>query len=174
MKSNLVLCGFMGTGKSTLGPLLSERLKFSFIDLDALIEQQQSCRITDIFADQDEAAFRDLETQALQGVLAQDQQVIAVGGGVVVRTSNCALIEQRARLVCLTASIDVLLERLAGDDTRPLLQGSDAKQKMIQLLDQRRGVYESIAWQMVTNHKTFEQCVEEIYQEWMHPKLPSN
>lgn len=173
-QTNLILTGFMGTGKSTLGPLVAKQLQLVFVDLDAMIEQEQKTTIADIFAQQGEASFRDIEHKALSKVLLNKNQVIAVGGGALMFERNRELMQQQARLVCLMASEETLLQRLSQDTQRPLLQADDARQAVLRLWQQRKDVYQSVPWQVSTDQKSYQECVKEICQEWLNPTLPSN
>ncbi|OED35610.1 hypothetical protein AB834_04585 [PVC group bacterium (ex Bugula neritina AB1)] len=170
----MVLCGFMGTGKSTLGPLIAKQLNFSFVDLDAWIEKEHRCTIADIFERSGEKYFRKCETEALQKVLLSQKQVISVGGGAVISDFNRSLIERKARLVCLKASTEELLKRLKKDTGRPLLQKADFEKTVEQLLKERLPIYNQISWQVETDNKSLSECVKEICIEWENPQLLSN
>ncbi len=112
---NVVLIGYRGSGKSTVGRLLAERLGFAFVDTDGLIEQRTGLTIREIFADQAEEGFRNLETQVILEVAGQDRQVISTGGGAVLRDENIQALRQSGKLVYLTASPDVLWARIFAD-----------------------------------------------------------
>ncbi|MCB9545923.1 MAG: shikimate kinase [Myxococcales bacterium] len=120
---HLLISGPMGTGKSTVGRLVADRLSLPFTDLDADVEAQAGCSVAALFAREGEAGFRVRERRALEAALAGPAAVIALGGGTIVDPENRHLIRQHGRLVTLTASLETLAERLAGDTTRPLLAG---------------------------------------------------
>ncbi len=140
--NNIILIGFMGSGKSTLGRRLARLTGSSFVDTDEMIEQQQGRAIKDIFAQEGEAYFRDLETKALEELLQRDEDgVIAVGGGLPVRSENRALLKKLGLTVYLNASVDTLEERLSGDKKRPLLQGADVRSRIEGLMAEREALY---------------------------------
>lgn len=142
-RRNLVLIGFMGTGKSCVGKLVARSLGWKFVDTDQRIVAAAGCPITEIFADPErgEAWFRDLETRVLTEVLAKEEQVVATGGGVVVREENRKLLAEGGYVFWLRASVDALYERVRRNRRRPLLQTDDPKQTIIELLDQREPMY---------------------------------
>ncbi|MGE5304572.1 MAG: shikimate kinase, partial [Alphaproteobacteria bacterium] len=108
---NIALTGFMAVGKSAVGRTLARKLKRRFIDLDKVVEKAEGMKVRDIFEQKGEAYFRQREKEALAQVLEQDGQIIATGGGVVLDQENVRLLRDRALLICLGASTDVLLER---------------------------------------------------------------
>ena len=118
---HIFLIGFMGTGKSTIGPLLAERLKIPFTDLDDQIVSAQGSTIADIFSDEGEEVFRQYELSALRGLLKSPATVIALGGGAVTVDGVLQLLRTTGRTVLLTADWDTLWERLQSDTQRPLL-----------------------------------------------------
>ncbi|MEZ4471009.1 MAG: shikimate kinase [bacterium] len=120
---HLLISGPMGTGKSTVGRLVADRLSLPFLDLDALVETDAGMSVARIFSAEGEDAFRQREHRALAEALSGPPSVIALGGGTVVDASNRHAARLHGRLVTLTASMETLHHRLAGDDTRPLLAG---------------------------------------------------
>lgn len=141
---NIVLTGFMGTGKSTVGRLLAKRLGFAFLDLDELIEKEAGLPIREIFSAYGEARFRELESDVIKrlasGVLG-DRLIVSTGGGAVVREENRALLRGWGRLVCLKATPEEILRRVGNRADRPLLAGPDREEKMMRLLDERQEAY---------------------------------
>src|SRR5581483_3263648 len=124
-KQVIALVGLSGTGKSSVGRRLAERLGWPLIDTDVLIERNAGRTIPQIFAQDGEAGFRDLEAAALREALSQPPAVVATGGGIVLREQNRALLRAQARVVWLDASTGTLTARLAAhDEARPLLQGA--------------------------------------------------
>ncbi len=122
----IVLVGMMGTGKSIVGEALSRRLEIPFVDLDEVIERRDGRSVQEIFAEEGESRFRQLESQSLGDILASTDSpfVLATGGGVVTISENRdLLIDSPSSVVLLEASIDELARRLAGDRSRPLLAG---------------------------------------------------
>jgi len=137
-KSNIILTGFMGTGKTTLGRHLAKVLGYDFVDTDEQIEAQTGQGITDIFARQGEAAFRQLETRLVENLAAKHELVIATGGGLVLNPLNVVLLEKSGLIVCLTAPPEDILARVSRQQhIRPLLQQADPLAKINELLAQR-------------------------------------
>lgn len=143
---NVVLIGFMGCGKSTVGIRLSYRLKRVLEDTDKRIEREQGKTIKEIFAQQGEGAFRDMETELLERMRGEkNERIIATGGGLPLREENRKLLKQLGHVVYLRIRPETVYERLKNDTTRPLLQGEDPLGKIIRLMGQRADIYESAA-----------------------------
>ena len=143
---NVVLIGFMGCGKSTIGIKLSYRLRRVVEDTDKLIERRQKRSISDIFAVEGEAYFRDLETQTLKDLTTEKgSKIISVGGGTPVREENRKLLKKLGTVVYLRVQPETVCERLKGDTTRPLLQGDNPQEKVRTLMESRKDAYESCA-----------------------------
>ncbi len=138
--TNVYLIGMMGSGKSTTGQQLAQLLGYRFLDTDALIVQATGESISQTFATQGEAAFRAIETQVLAQVSTHTRLVIATGGGIVTQQMNWSYL-QHGVVTWLDVPIPLLLARLKGDDTRPLLQTGDLSEKLNKLLDQRATLY---------------------------------
>ena len=145
MKQNLILCGFMGCGKSTIGRRLAKLSGREFIDMDSFIEEQQGMSIPEIFASLGEPAFRQMETEASQ-ILAQKQElVIASGGGTVLNPENVRILKKSGKILLLDAPLAALQERLKFDTQRPLLQRPDRREFIEQLYKQRFPLYQQAA-----------------------------
>jgi len=149
-KRNIVLIGFMGTGKTTVGRLLAEQTGMPLVDMDALIEQRAGKPITDIFDQDGEPHFRALERKMVQDLASKNGQVIATGGGIVINPDNISDYEKTGMVICLLASAQEILDRVRHDDTRPLLAG-DKQDKILQLLETRRPLYEAVSHKIETN-----------------------
>lgn len=149
-KANLILVGFMGTGKSATGRRLAARLHREFVDMDAAIEAREGRAISDIFTQDGEPAFRRLERALVRELSAREDLVIAAGGGVVLDPENIRDFERTGVVVCLTAQPEELLRRLSGARHRPLLEQGDKEQRLRLLLEQRRPLYDAIAHQVDT------------------------
>jgi len=146
MKSNIVLIGFMATGKSAVGRLAAERLNRRFVETDALIEQKSGRMIPQIFAADGEAGFRKIEIVVVEEVSRGRGQVIACGGGVVVNNINIERLKADGIIIYLTAKPEVIINRVKADSARrPLLEVADPAEKARQLLAARRPLYESAA-----------------------------
>lgn len=134
----IFLIGFMGAGKTTVGRLLAEKLRFRFIDLDEIVEAGAGKSVRAIFAELGESEFRRLETAALEQVRDMKRAVVALGGGAYIPEGNRAIIKQVGEAVWLDCPLETCLARIERDGSRPLL-ASEAKMKI--LLDRRRPFY---------------------------------
>ena len=147
---NLYLVGMMGAGKTTVGRLVAEQLGYGFLDTDAVIEKYTCCSITQIFAEQGEAQFRQIESKVLQEVCAYTHLAIATGGGIVMRQENWSYLHH-GLIVWLDVPVEQLYRRLAVDNTRPLLQDADPLEKLRSLLQQRQPLYAQADLRIVPN-----------------------
>lgn len=162
---NIILIGFMGCGKSSVGRRLAQKLDCDFLDTDELIEEQQGCSISDIFAKEGEGAFREMETECIKELIEKggDGFVLSVGGGLPVRECNRELLKELGEVVLLQVSADVVYKRLRNDKTRPLLQDKNPRGRIVDLMNARKGFYEEAATCVVdVNDRSFEEIVEEI------------
>jgi len=137
---NVFLIGMMGAGKTTVGQLLASKLNYSFVDTDVLIERVAGKTINEIFADLGENSFRQLEAQVLSELSAYTRLVVATGGGIVLSSMNWSYLHH-GLVVWLDPPVEVLIDRLQNDTTRPLLQNPDPAQILQQILSQRRRLY---------------------------------
>lgn len=143
---NIVLIGFMGSGKSTVGVRLSYYMRRPVEDTDKLIEKKQGRKISDIFATDGEEYFRQLETAMLKELKEKLQyHIISVGGGTPVREENRELLKQLGTVVYLRVRPETVYNRLKNDTTRPLLQCENPLERIKKLLEERREAYESCA-----------------------------
>ena len=139
--SNLALVGFMGTGKSSVGRFVAEHLQFDFLDTDEIIEARSGISISEIFAQNGEVAFRELEHQVVQELAARTQTVISTGGGLPINPANLQSLKQHALVVCLWASPEKCWERVRHQSHRPLLADGDPLSKIRSLLSLREPFY---------------------------------
>ena len=144
----IVLVGPMGAGKTTVGQLLSKKLRLPFKDTDAEIESRTGADIPWIFDVEGEAGFRDRETQVLKDLLSDAVGVIATGGGIVMRDENRALLKS-VDVIYLKASLDEQLRRTANDRKRPLLQTEDPKSVLQRLMTLRDPLYREVATRVI-------------------------
>ena len=152
----------MAVGKSAIGRTLARKLRRRFVDLDRVIEKAEGSKVREIFEREGEAYFRQLEKQALATVLEANNQVIATGGGVILDDQNIQILRDKAVLIGLSAEMDVLLAR-AGDGTkRPLLHGSNRREKIEDLLRQRAARYAQAHVTIDTSNLTVDQVVKKI------------
>ena len=146
MKSNVALIGFMGTGKTAVGKVLAEKLEKKFVGLDALIEQRAGKSVTEIFHQDGEVAFRELEIEVTKEIAGEENIVIDCGGGIVLNKINIDRLKRNAVIVQLTASPDVVLKRILTDgEVRPILNVPEKAVKIRELLEFRRPYYEGAA-----------------------------
>ena len=144
-RKNIVLCGFMGCGKSTIGNLLSKKTGMSFIDLDSYVEQKENKTVAEIFADNGEDYFRQLERDASKELSQKKSLVIATGGGTLTFQENVDAFKTSGKIVLLDVPVEVVSERLQGDTTRPLLNRPDKEQAMRELYEKRMPLYQNAA-----------------------------
>lgn len=137
---NIYLIGMMGTGKTTLGQVLAKAIHYRFLDTDQIIEQAAGRSVSAIFAQEGEAAFRQLEHQVLDHLAPYTHTVIATGGGIVTQPLNWSYLRE-GLVVWLDAPVDLLIDRLAADQTRPLLQDRHLADRLTQLLADRQELY---------------------------------
>ena len=140
---NLILIGFMGTGKTTIGKRVATSLGFRFEDTDALITRKAGKPITRIFEEDGEEAFRDLETEVLQKISEQSGRVISTGGGIVTRPRNREILKSAGFVIWLKASPETIYERIRHNRSRPLLQTPDPETTIRELLAERSDSYEA-------------------------------
>ncbi|HKI59900.1 MAG TPA: shikimate kinase [Mariprofundaceae bacterium] len=139
-----VLVGLMGSGKSSVGRRLAKRLEIPLIDLDEYIVEKAGKTIPQIFDEQGEEAFRDMESEALREVLGKPA-VIATGGGAIMREENRALLKEHPPVIWLKASPEFLASRIDGDSNRPLIAEGETVKKLQALAEVRYPFYESCA-----------------------------
>jgi shikimate kinase len=160
--SNIILTGFMGTGKSSVGKMLAQKTGYIYCDLDAIIVGQVGMSINEIFAKHGEAYFRELEANAVKLVSSSDKQVVATGGGAVIREDNRMLLRKSGIIVNLEASVEEICTRLSNDSERPLLNDRKSSEKLAELLEQREQYYADADIRIDTTGKKVEDVVEEI------------
>ncbi len=157
---NIVLTGFMGTGKTSTGRALAQLLDRAFVDMDTLIQDRAQMTVAEIFARHGEAYFRARESELCQELGAEKSLVIATGGGAFLNPHNRAAFND-AILICLDASPEEILRRLDGATDRPLLQGDKAA-RLRELMDARRAIYAAIPLHIQTDGRTPESVAREI------------
>ena len=141
MNENIVLCGFMGCGKTTVGKALAKKTGMSLVDTDKYIEEKENMTISDIFKVYGEEYFRELEHKACVELADKSNLIIATGGGALTFERNVNALKKSCVIVLLDVPVDVLYKRLEFDTTRPLLQRADKKEAMTELYNKRMPVY---------------------------------
>lgn len=164
--TNVVLVGFMGTGKSSVGKLVAHRLGFQFVDNDSIVVERAGMEITEIFAKHGEARFREYETRALESIGHLNRCVVSTGGGAVLREENRAILQRIGLVVQLTAREEVIYDRVARNTKRPLLSTDNPRETISKMLAQRKEAYTAASQVTVdTSDLTREQAAEAVIAE---------
>lgn len=144
---NIVLIGFMGCGKSTIGRELKRMMGFQWVDTDSEIEAREKCRISDIFARDGEEAFRDHESQVLRDLVEANptSTIVSTGGGAILREENRALLRQLGYVVWLRANAETIYQRTKKNRQRPILQTENPREVIEALLEKREPLYRECA-----------------------------
>ena len=159
---NIVLAGFMGVGKTAVGREIARRLQRPFFDLDDVIVAEAGMSIPEIFAQHGEAHFRLLEKVALRKLAAQRGLMIATGGGALIDPDNRELMARTSLLVCLSASVSAIEDRIGANAERPLLAAADHRQRIVELMNQRAAAYAEIPYRIDTTGKTVAEVASEV------------
>lgn len=166
MQKNIMLIGFMGTGKSTVASCLCETYGMDLVEMDELIATREGMGIPDIFAKHGEAYFRDLETNLVIELQSEVNKVVSCGGGVVLRECNVKEMKKNGCVVLLTAKPETVLERVKDDDNRPLLRGNKNVEFISEMMEKRREKYETAADVVIsTDGKDVETICKEIIEK---------
>lgn len=160
---NIILVGYMGCGKTTVGKNLARICEMSFLDTDELIEEQQGRSISEIFATDGEEAFRDMETEVLKKMIEQRREglVLSTGGGMALREENRALLKQLGIVFYLKAKPETVYERVKGDTKRPLLQCEDPLSRIRMMQEQRGPAYQDAAHYVIAVDERKQQEIAE-------------
>ena len=162
---NIVLTGFMGTGKSEVSKELSKILGWKVIDIDTEIEKSQNMKITEIFKQFGEPGFRDIETEMIKKLSKNKNVIISTGGGAVLRQENMDALRENGVVICLTATPETILKRISNNNDRPLLQVEDPLKKIQELLKFRMPYYEKADIMIDTENNTPLEIAEEIIEK---------
>jgi shikimate kinase len=165
MVKNIVLTGFMGTGKTEVGRVLAQRLGYVLIDVDDEIENEQKMKISDIFSRSGEPAFRDIESAMIKKLSQLGRAVISTGGGAVLRQENIDCLRLKGIIVCLTASAETIFDRTKRNNDRPLLKVDDPLGKIKELLSFRQPCYQKADIAVDTEGKAPVEVAEEIIEK---------
>jgi shikimate kinase len=157
---NIVLTGFMGTGKTTVGEIVAQQLGRSFFDMDAAIEHRTGLTISRIFAEESEPYFRAIERGLCYELALQNNLVIATGGGALIDATNFRALAKTGLIICLTATPETIESRLRASDDRPLAG------QWRELLEERQPIYDAMPNPLDTTNKTSEQVAQEIIALW--------
>jgi len=168
MFKNIILTGFMGVGKTSVGTQLAKDLGYVFVDTDTLIEADQKCSITEIFANSGEPYFRDVESRIIRQVMEGERQVVSTGGGAVIRQQNRDAFKRAGYVVCLRARPETIFTRIKHETHRPLLQTADPLAKIKELLDSRSGFYAQADAVIDTSDKSVDEVIAAIKERVKH------
>ena len=161
-KRNIVLCGFMATGKSSVGRRLAEMLGCDFLDLDSMIEAEEGMPISQIFASRGEPAFRALEARMVERIALRKGCVVAAGGGTIVDEKNLRRLKRNGIVITLTADIKTILERAGAADDRPLLRGNNKAERIRRLMEQRQQAYARADIVIDTSSKSIDEVAKSV------------
>ncbi|HEX2854983.1 MAG TPA: shikimate kinase [Opitutaceae bacterium] len=163
---NLYLVGFMGTGKSTVGRSVAQKLGFELLDSDHEIERSRDKSIPDIFAQDGEAAFRVMEREFIERGHPGERTVVSCGGGLVVQPGMLSLLQGKGVVICLHASIETILARTARQRTRPLLNVDDPETRLRTLYAAREPIYRQSGTMILTDARPLPEIVAHVLRAW--------
>ena len=161
-KMNLILTGFMGTGKSVVGRKVAERLGMDFIDMDDMIEKTAGIAISEIFDSFGEAHFRGLENDTVRSLAESENKVIATGGGTVLNPENLSALKKLGPIICLTATAETIYGRVCSKAHRPLLEVPDPVGRIGELLSERQPHYDKADYHIPTDEGSITKTTDEI------------
>lgn len=163
-RRNIILTGFMATGKSSVGKALAMRLGYAFVDLDILIEGEAGMPISQIFATQGEERFRAMESRMVEQAARRDACVIATGGGAILNPRNLEALQRSGVVIALTAKSETILERLGRGEDRPMLWGGEKLERIRLLLAERAAAYVKADLSVDTTERSILQVVDHILE----------
>jgi shikimate kinase len=161
-RRNIVLTGFMATGKSSVGRCLAARLGYEFVDLDGWIEAEAGMSIPEIFTTQGEAAFRTLESRMIERVAGRTGCVVATGGGAVVNPRNLDTLKRSGIVIALTASPETILSRVGEGHERPMLRGGPKEERIRLLMEERASAYARADLSVDTSDRSVDEVVDHL------------
>lgn len=165
-RTNLYLVGFMGTGKSTVGRLVAQKLGFGLVDSDREIERAQGRSIMEIFCKEGEGAFRLMERQFVEDGHAEGGLVVSCGGGLVLAQGMMELLMTKGVVICLHASVETVLSRTRGRRHRPLLNVADAEARVRSLMAEREEIYRKANGIILTDGRPLTEVVEHVLRAY--------
>ena len=160
MRKNIVITGFMGTGKSVVAKELARKLKMEFIDMDQIIEEVQGMSIADIFTRYGEKYFRAQENKLVKELSQKENIVIATGGGTLLSSDNARILSQRGQIICLYADSQTIYNRVVRKNNRPLLKGENVSSEINRLLEERKKIYDNIKWKIDTTNLNIQEVTD--------------
>lgn len=168
LKINLYLVGFMGTGKSAIGRQIAKKQKMEYIDSDSAIEKITGKSVRDIFAQDGESYFRELERKFVESGHSERGCIVACGGGLILQTEMIDILKSKGVLICLFASASTILKRTFHNRNRPLLNVENPEKKINDLLSERESTYLQAGTGLYTDNRSIAEIVEHalrIYQK---------
>ena len=165
--NNIILIGFMGSGKTTIGMKLAQKYQWTFLDTDQLVEKKENMKISTIFQNHGEAYFRDLETVCLKELdNGVEKQIISVGGGLPLRSENRELLKKIGKVIYLKAKAETIYSRLKYNTDRPLLQGENPEEKIrTMLLDREKFYLEAADIIVEVDNQSYEEVVNAVEEK---------
>lgn len=173
MMPNIVLIGFMGTGKTTVGKRVSRQLAWKFVDIDQEVEKITGLTIREIFQRFGETRFRSEETAAVKRLAKLDNLVISTGGGVVLNPENMNFLAQTGIVIALGADSDTIYNRVSRKNTRPLLMQENPRQAIKDLLKEREHLYRQARYNIDTSNLSLEQVTQKVIEIY-HKEVAQN
>ena len=162
MKSNIIITGFMGTGKSVVARELARKLKMEFIDMDRAIEERQGMSIADIFTRHGEKYFREQENKLLKELSQKENKVISTGGGTLLSSNNAGILNQTGEIICLYADSRTIYNRVRRKNNRPLLKRENVLSEINRLLEERKKAYNNFAIKIDTTNLSVQEVANKI------------
>ena len=162
MRENIIITGFMGTGKSVVAKELARKLKMKFIDMDRIIEEGQGMSIADIFSRYGENYFRQQENRLVKELSQKENMIIATGGGTLLSSDNARILGQRGQIICLYADSRTIYNRVKRRNNRPLLKGENVLSEIDRLLEERKKIYDNIKWKIDTTNLNIQEVTDKI------------
>ena len=163
---NLYLVGFMGTGKTTVGRVVAQKLGFALVDSDHEIEQREGRPIPEIFARDGEPAFRAMERRFIEEGHPAERAVVSCGGGLVVQPGMLALLQTKGVVLCLHASLETILARTSRQRNRPLLEVEDPEARIRTLYAAREAIYRQSGTMILTDSRPLLEVVAHVVRAW--------
>jgi shikimate kinase len=162
MRQNIIITGFMGSGKSIVAEELARKLRMEFIDMDRIIEERQGTSTADIFARYGEKYFRAQENKLVKELSQKENIVIATGGGTLLSSDNTRILSQRGQIICLYADSQTIYNRVKRKNNRPLLKGKNVLSEINRLLEERKKIYDNIKWKIDTTNLNIQEVTDKI------------
>ncbi len=162
MRENIIITGFMGTGKSVVAKELARKLKMEFVDMDKIIEEDQGMSIADIFSRYGENYFREQENKLVKELSQKENMIIATGGGTLLSSDNARILGQRGQIICLYADSRTIYNRVKRRNNRPLLKGENVLSEIDRLLEERKRIYNNIKWKIDTTNLNIQEVTDKI------------